>query len=185
MALLEAFRISHYHGVFYNFPEDRYLVELLFKTLWPYGFVSVFEAQEGAAGYVSKYLVTDGVGKRSYTDDMQVSPFALMSKGLGSHYVKRMLKWHLADPKHRGFYQFHGQKGVLDRYLKHKIFNEEQLQYFAELFSARNFDLRTRYQRLRSEDPEKFVALLAERRQYFENREYAANWHVLKKHSLK
>lgn len=140
---------------------------------------------EGAAGYVSKYLVTDGVGKHSYTDDFQVPPFALMSKGIGASYVDRMFKWHQADPKHRSFYQYHGSKGSLDRYLKHKIFNEEQLQYFAELFQERNFDLRSRYERIRKEDPEKYAALLEERRIYFENREYAANWKVLRKHSLK
>lgn len=185
MVPLVAFLISHYHGVFYNFPEDRYLVELLFKSLWPYGFISVFPALEGAAGYVSKYLVTDGVGKRSYTDDFQVSPFALMSKGLGAAYVDRMLSWHQADPKHRAFYQYRGNKGVLDRYLKHKIFSEEQLQYFAEMFQEKNFSYRSMYERLRHDDAEKYQILLQERRKYFEDKEYSQNWKVLKKQSLK
>lgn len=177
--------LPHYHGVFYNFPDDRYLVELLFRSVWRYGFISVFEAQEGAAGYVSKYLVTDGVGKKSYTDEFQTKPFALMSKGLGRSYVNRMLAWHQADPQHRGFYQYHGDKGVLDRYLKHKIFTEDQLQYFAELFQTRNSSRVSLYQHLRNSDPKKYEALMEERRQYFYNLEYSQSWKVLKKQSLK
>lgn len=177
--------LPHYHGVFYNFPSDRYLVELLFKQLWPYGFISVFPALEGAAGYVSKYLVSDGAGKMSYQDDFLNPPFALMSKGIGLAYVNRMLSFHQADPKHRSFYQYHGNKGVLDRYLKHKIFTEEQLQYFAESFASKSFDIRSRYNYLRQNEPETFEALLSERKQYFSNINYAERQKVLKKHSIK
>ena len=41
----------HAHGVWYGLPESRDVVEVLFRTLWPYGFVSVFPAAENAYAY--------------------------------------------------------------------------------------------------------------------------------------
>lgn len=177
--------LPHYHGVFYNMPEDRYLVECLFKECWPYGFVSVFPAMEGAAGYVSKYLVTDGVGKESYTDPYSVSPFALMSKGIGLSYVRRMLDYHQADWQNRCFTQYRGVKGSMDRYLKHKVFTEDQLQYFAEQFYDNMHVMSNRYYLLKLREPLKYEQIMKDRTKYFEDLRYSIEQKVLKKHSLK
>lgn len=176
----------HYHGLWYNLGVDQPTAELLFRTMWPYGNVSVFPAQEGAAGYVSKYLVTDGIGKKSYTgSDNAVKPFSLMSNGLGASYVERMAKFHNADLRGRLFFQYHGDKGVMDRYLKSKIYPEEFLQELAEEFEAKQFELQAKYYHIQSTNPALYKRLIAERAEYFRQQEYNISWSQSKKETLK
>lgn len=175
----------HYHAVFYGVQVPLYTFELLLKSLWPYGFVSVFPAADGAAGYISKYLVTDGVGKQSYKSDTQMHPFALMSKGLGLSYVDRMADWHRQDSRHRMFTQYHGSKGRMDRYLKHKIFSESDLEIHAEEMISKHFNQVKKYQELKKEHPLIYDRILQERKKFFLDMEESIRWNTLKKHSLK
>lgn len=172
----------HYHGVWYGLPDSLPTVEVLFRTLWPYGYVSVFPAEDGAAGYISKYLVSDGVGKQSYTDTDLESPFALMSKGLGLSYVERMGEWHRSDPR-RMYTQYHGQKGTMDRYLKHKIFTEEQLEPQRQDFFEHGGDLKDKYLRFKQEHPLLYSRLLQERSKYFHDLQESTRWQIIKKHN--
>lgn len=164
----------HVHGLWYGLNVDRGTAEVLFSTLWPYGNVSVLPAEEGAAGYISKYLVTDGVGKKqAYKGcDPELKPFALMSKGIGASYVERMAKWHNADLRARLFFQYRGDKGVMDRYLKKRIYPEDFLQELAEEFEAKGNELRYRYSVVQSENPGLYKRLIAERADYFRQMEY-------------
>lgn len=173
----------HYHGVWYGMPESLPLVEVLFRTLWPYGFVSVFPAEDGAAGYISKYLVTDGVGKDAYHGN-GMPPFALMSKGLGLSYAVRMGDWHRADPK-RMYTQYRGSRGTMDRYLKKKIFPEEVLSPLADEFIQEHDALRVKYAYFQSEHPELYKRLLQEREKFFSDMADSIKWNTLKKHNLK
>lgn len=174
----------HYHAVFYGVQVSVYTFELLLRSLWPYGFVSVFPAEDGAAGYISKYLVTDGVGKQSYQSEDQMHPFSLMSKGLGLSYVDRMADWHRQDPR-RMFTQYHGSKGRMDRYLKHKIYSEDVLADYSEKMMAQHSQLLGKYQQFKQEHPLLYSRLLAERRKFFEDQEDGIRWQTLKKHQLK
>lgn len=172
----------HAHGVWYGLPGDQSLVEVLFRTLWPYGFVSVSQVRsEGAAGYISKYLVSDGVGKDSYHGN-GMPPFSLMSKGLGSSYVERMGDWHRADPK-RMYTQYHGSKGTMDRYLKHKIYPDEVLEPYAEEMIREHDRTRTRYAYFSSDHPDLYRQLMAERSKYFKDQRDSIKWSILKKHN--
>lgn len=173
----------HYHGVWYGLDLDQSLAEVLFRTLWPYGFVSVFPAKEGAAGYISKYLVTDGVGKDSYHGN-GTPPFSLMSKGLGKEYAVRMGAWHRADPR-RMYTQYHGSKGTMDRYLKKKIFTPEVLQEYADKTTLEHEEKRLKYAYFQSEHPALYRQLMAERQKYFEDMKTSIQWNILKKHNLK
>lgn len=162
------------------------LAEILFSTLWLYGNVSVFPAQEGAAAYISKYLVTDGIGKQSYKgSDNAVKPFSLMSKGLGASYVERMAKWHNADLKGRLFVQYHGDKGVMDRYLKKKIYPEDFLQELAEEFESKQLELRGKYALIQSQNPGLYKRLITERADYFRQQHYDIEQAQKRKQSIK
>lgn len=173
----------HAHGVWYGLPESRDLVEVLFRTLWPYGFVSVFPAAEGAAGYISKYLVSDGVGKNSYHGN-GMPPFSLMSKGLGLSYVDRMGDWHRADSR-RLFTQYHGSKGTMDRYLKHKIYPQDVLDEYADEMIEKHNAVRTKYAYFQSDHPDLYRQLIAERHKYFEDMKDSVAWQINKKKNLK
>lgn len=173
----------HAHGVWYGLPGDINLVEVLFRTLWPYGFVSVFPAAEGAAGYISKYLVSDGVGKDSYHGN-GMPPFSLMSKSLGLSYVKRMGDWHRSDPK-RMFTQSHGSKGTMDRYLKHKIYDQEVLDQYADQVGQKYYRIRMRYQEFFQDHPELVVGLMQERKKFFDDMKDSISWKINSKKALK
>lgn len=173
----------HAHGVWYGLPESRDLVEVLFRTLWPYGFVSVFPANEGAAGYISKYLVSDGVGKDSYHGN-GMPPFSLMSKGLGKSYIERMGDWHRAD-KSRMYTQYHGSKGSMDRYLKKKIYSEDVLSEYADTMMKKHDELRTKYAYFQSDHPALYRQLMAERHKYFEDMKDGIAWKTNSKKILK
>lgn len=171
----------HYHGVWYGLEVEQPLAEVLFRSLWPYGHVSVFPAKEGAAGYISKYLVADGVGKDTYHGD-GVKPFSLMSKGLGKSYVERMGDWHRADPS-RMYTQYHGSKGSMDRYLKHKIYDDETLQEFATKMQDKHLSLQARYYKLQVTNPAAYHQLLQERMKYFNDMQDGVSWKIKKKHN--
>lgn len=173
----------HAHGVWYGLPGDHALVEVLFRTLWPYGFVTVLPAAEGAAGYISKYLVSDGVGKESYTGD-SMSPFALMSKGLGLSYALRMGDWHRSDAR-RMYTQSHGRKGTMDRYLKHKIYDDETLSAYADEMQEKHMLLRGRYEDLRISNPDGYRRLIAQRNKYFDDLKDSISWKINTKKTLK
>ena len=174
----------HYHAVWYGLQGGLDIVELLFRTLWPYGFVSVFPAKDGAAGYISKYLVTDGIGKQSYQSlDNGMRPFALMSKGLGLSYADRMGDFHRADSR-RMYVQKHGVKSRMDRYLKHKIFSEDVLEEVAEKYKNQQDALHVKYAYFQSDHPALYRQLMAERNAFFEEQKRSIKWNQLKKHKL-
>lgn len=175
----------HYHAVYYNTGVDQYTFELLLRSLWPDGFITVFPAHEGAAGYISKYLVKDVLEEKSYLDEFQQSPIAIMSKGLGLSYVDRMKDWHQASPYDRQYYQYHGEKKVMGRYYKSKIYSELQRKESADSFEARSMELRGRYQKLKEEHPLTYQRLLSERQKYFDNMRESERWNMLKKQTLK
>lgn len=175
----------HAHGVWYGLDVDPSTAEVLFRSLWPYGFVSVFPAGEGAAGYISKYLVSDGVGKQSYQDPKAMSPFQLQSNGLGKSYVERMQSWHMADKRHRMYTQYHGSKGTMDRYLKHKIYDEEFLAELSEEYKDKVYQLHLSYNAFEAQHPALYARLLEERKHYFNEMKIGIQWNSQKKHTLK
>lgn len=175
----------HYHAVYYNTGVDQYTFEVLLRHLWPEGFITVFPAYEGAAGYISKYLCKDVLEVKSYIDEFQQHPIAIMSKGLGLSYVDRMKSWHQDSPYDRQYYQFHGEKKVLGRYYKQKIFTDEQREDFAESFASQTRSMRQKYQDLQKEHPLTYQRLMKERIKYYDDLRESERWNMLKKQSLK
>lgn len=181
----------HYHAVYYGLGVDIYTAELLFKSLWPDGFIKCLPAWPGSAGYISKYLVKDVTSGDSYNDDTRMSPIAIMSKGLGKSYVQRMESWHHADPS-RTFFQYHGDKKVLSRYYKDKLYpkmdGDEPTPYLkyrlaAEAaFQKRTNEVREKYYFLSRDHPEVYKRLLSERNKYFSDLAYNEKQLNSKKH---
>lgn len=174
---------SHYHAVYYNMGIDLYTAELLFKLLWPEGFIRCLPAWPGSAAYISKYLVKDNLESESYTDDSRQSPIAIMSKGLGKAYIKRMKSFHQADPLNRNFYQYHGQKSKMSRYYKEKIFSEDTRERLYHDYMMETGAYKDKYEQFRLEHPLLYCRLLEERRKFFQDQRDAARWQQQKKHN--
>lgn len=174
----------HYHAVYYNLGVDLYTAELLFRSLWPDGFITVYPAYESAAGYISKYLCKDVLTEQSYTDEFQQSPIAIMSKSLGLSYVERMHDWHRADPSNRNFFQFHGEKKTLSRYYKQKLFFDDERLFSYQKFMLERGKLIDRYKDLQREHPERYKRLMEERSKYYQDMKDREQWNYLKKQSM-
>lgn len=118
----------HYHGLYFHLPEDPFLVENLFRTLWGKGFVYVEPAQTEAAGaYVTKYLINDSFVPFPSEDPDYPRMFALMSKGLGKSYLdnQSLVDWHRSAPLQRCFHPNGKDHEILPRYWKDRIFDDD------------------------------------------------------------
>lgn len=186
MVLKVAGLISHYHAIYYDLPEDPYLVQLLFDTIWAKGFTHPQPViSEGAAGYVAKYLVNDESTKDCWSDPFLSRPFSVMSKGLGLDYIDRMKDYHLADPDHRLQFQFHGDKSALCRYYRNKIFPEG---FFKDKLDREGSELDRQvraWAELRDRDPKGYESLQHDFIKFMDDTKYASRWKCLTKHTIK
>lgn len=172
--------LPHAHSVYYNLPSDRFLVTLLFESTWRKGFCRVYEASPNTISYITKYLVNSKVCD-TYDPDFQERPFSLMSKGLGLSYVDRMSSWHQADPVGRSQSVYHGEKSVMPRYWREKIFSEEQRALLQREFERKRNALDAKVSSL---DSVSLAALNHARDKWQKDQEYAAEQLTLKKHLL-
>lgn len=118
-------RRPHYHGFYSNLLEDEDLVFDLFQSVWGKGFITVEKGRsEACAAYVSKYLVNDSLVPY---DKRLPKPRAWISKGLGKYYLDdpETLEWHRSAPVAHQFVMQNGRKGILPRYWRDKIFDDE------------------------------------------------------------
>jgi len=108
----------HYHMILFNFPSN---IDYLLEKLWIHGFVHYGECNKATIHYCTKYMIT------KYDPDFKdrVKPFALMSKGLGKSYADRNGAWHRETEKPT-YTMIGGTQYPLPRYLKDKIFSEDQ-----------------------------------------------------------
>lgn len=118
----------HYHGLYFHLPDDPFLVENLFRSLWGKGFVYVEPARTEAAGaYVTKYLINDSFVPLPSYEEGYPRMFALMSKGLGKSYLLNdtLVDWHRSAPLDRCFHPKGKDREVLPRYWKDRIFDDD------------------------------------------------------------
>lgn len=114
----------HYH--FLIFIKD-YIVdfdtlsECLYKA-WPDGNYQIFGCSHAAIRYVTKYMV------KAQEDNFKpyVKPFSLMSKGLGRDYVDDNSDHHNHDIDQAFFLLPDGNKSILPRYWKEKLYTEDE-----------------------------------------------------------
>lgn len=115
----------HLHGFYSALPTDEDTVLDLFQQIWGKGFVSVEKAKsEACAAYVSKYLVNDSLVPY---DKRVAKPRAWMSKGIGSLYLdnEKFIDWHRQAPLEHQYTVVNGEKAILPRYWRDKIFDDD------------------------------------------------------------
>lgn len=116
----------HYHAIMFNLPQQWLEDPILLQKIWTHGIVQIDKAQGGSIAYVCNYITTDNSKIKELADVQQ--EFSIMSKKMGlNHLTPQMLKHYrenLSDTiTHSG-----GQKSVLPRYLKEKIFTKKEME---------------------------------------------------------
>lgn len=170
----------HYHGIYWNLPDDLDTVLCLFESLWPYGFVSVYPgSDEATAAYTAKYLINNSLVK-----SQGLRPFAMMSKGIGKSYLDNdeMLEWHRLDPSSRCYVPIENRKSIMPRYYRDRIFDDEMKFVIAKGTELRSERELRRIDRL-SLDQAVFEERLA---RHLENEDYRQSlWRFQKKNKIK
>lgn len=121
----------HYHAIIFNAPVHS------LHSKWAVNGSNMGRTQTDpvntatihyVTGYImSKYGTIDkstGIAVDTYPPEI-LKPFALMSKGLGKSYAVENSKYHISNETFET--KSLGQKGTLSRYLKMKIFEDEEL----------------------------------------------------------
>lgn len=134
----------HYHIILFNLSKtEEQLHDLLVET-WQLGNVHIGEVTPASIKYSTGYMV-------QAKNNWEITPpFALMSKGIGSHYVETHTAWHQADIMRNYVITEGGQKRRLPRYWKNKVYSQKQrdaqaLHYITE--SDRELDKKLYYER--------------------------------------
>lgn len=120
----------HYHAITFNCDRNALRAGWV-KENNPIGFVTTDDVNEATIHYVTGYVLKkygdidykSGVCQNTYPEGIQ-RPFALMSKGLGISYVENAKEYHLQNATFNT--NLAGKNGVLSRYLKLKIFIENE-----------------------------------------------------------
>lgn len=134
----------HYHGIYFDLPDDINTAYLLVRHCWQQGtVVEVSPLTPGRMAYTLNY--TFDLDMNVMWDPSWMRPFSLMSKGLGVQVLQSqsMLDWWRSSPHNRVYYPDHGTRLRLPRYLKDKIFDDDM--------KSRILDKRREMDKLRDE----------------------------------
>ena len=129
----------HFHGFFI----DTHVPMNDIYNLWYYGFVKIVPVVSPdyplsqKVSYCTSYVTKGKKGKLDLVVPPENWPIVLVSPGIGLSYVKNFRSQHFGSTLFPMTYEFNGTPRSLPRYLRGKVFNEEQLkslkdQYFAE-----------------------------------------------------
>lgn len=111
----------HYHMILFNCPIKD------FTDLWQLGHVHQGTVNGASITYTLKYMMKELDDPCYYgykSNDAILSPFALMSKGLGASYISERKKWHKQDLARTHVVTEGGYKTNLSRYLREKIYSK-------------------------------------------------------------
>lgn len=121
----------HYHIILFGASEE------LIRAAWSQngsaiGFVHVGNVSGASIGYTLKYLCKPSKIPMHRNDD-RVPEMSRMSHGIGKNYLTpEMIAWHKADLLNRYYVPMEGgQKIGLPRYLKQKVYTEEERKQIA------------------------------------------------------
>lgn len=110
----------HYHGILFDVP-DNFTVDTLSET-WQYGFCYIGWCTKKTITYILKYITkVDDSGKTVKI------PRIVASKGLGVHFVEQYRNEPLKTRKMPFLTVGNGAKIPLPRYIKQKMFDEDEL----------------------------------------------------------
>lgn len=112
----------HFHLLLFRFPLHLSIYQIMDKS-WDKGFYTVGEVTPASIRYVSYYI-----HKKSFVPPGGTPTFSLMSRrpGIGFDYLNpRKIKWHKSGENFRNYIvKEGGQKVLLPRYLRDKIFRD-------------------------------------------------------------
>lgn len=175
-------RRPHYHGFYSNLLEDEDLVFDLFQSVWGKGFVTCEKGKsEACAAYVSKYLVNDSLVPY---DPRLPKPRAWISKGLGKYYLDdpTVIEWHRSAPLAHQFVMQNGRKGILPRYWRDKIFDDEMKALILDDCVARDDAAQIRVDQMSDSE----LKVWNDRRIASQDEAYRqAEWHFRKRNKIK
>lgn len=115
----------HYHMILFDFPRKLDINKHIEKT-WLHGFYQCSELNEARIRYTVKYTMNSLVNPEELP-----KPFLLCSKGLGVSYLdSRNIAYH--EKSMRSTVDLGDVHIRLPRYLKEKIFTEEELRELSE-----------------------------------------------------
>lgn len=120
----------HYHGLYFDLPDDIYLTDCLVRACWPNGLIQVDEITPGRINYVVNY--SSDLAVNALWPDGRMRPFSLMSKGIGAQMLEEDLTYWHRSPHNRVYIPGHGVKYRMGRYLKERIFSEDERQRIAD-----------------------------------------------------
>lgn len=158
----------HYHLIIFNALPSGSSFDTFVKCIersWSKGFVDVKTLNDNRIFYTVKYCF-GSIFLPSWPYSLPgVKPRRFMSKGLGLSYLTdEIIRWHKEDLK--TYYQDGRRKLKLPRYLRDKIFNDEellQIQERTQLFLLdHNHNYRKKLSELRIMDSVKGVSSLQE-----------------------
>jgi hypothetical protein len=125
----------HYHALLFNVP-NSYL-DLIVKK-WDKGHVYIGDVTIASISYVAKYHIT-----RNPKLEHRTPEFALMSKGIGKGYLKRLGKYH--EINRLPMVHFNGRKMAMPRYFKEKLFSKYTLYKFAKENVIKQIEISNQY----------------------------------------
>lgn len=118
----------HYHAIYFNLQSSDYDV---LSFAWKNGFVSFGDCTEGRIRYISGYVT------EKLFQPVGVSPvFSFISNGIGSEYIKDYSDFH-SGYFDRFYLPLEGQKKVLPRYYKERLYSEVERKVFADSCESR------------------------------------------------
>lgn len=118
----------HYHGLFFNLEPESYDV-LTFA--WKKGFTTFSLVTEGRIKYVSGYMT-----EKLFVPSGAAPLFSNISQGIGLSYVDKYRSFHQGNPD-RMFCPIDGQKRVLPRYLKDRLYDDAEKAAFSRFCEER------------------------------------------------
>lgn len=125
----------HYHAIMYNCSSDDIFNawHVNGKIL---GQVKFGDTHRAAIQYVTNYLNKSS----DYDPSPSIREFSLMSKGIGKNYLTdAIVDWHMFNAANYTVLPG-GEKGVLPRYYKDRIFDEDVRRAFGEEAEAAYYD---------------------------------------------
>lgn len=149
----------HYHMILFNCPENDY------QKYWQLGHVHQGTVTGASISYTLKYMMKQLDFSEYYdykSTEGILSPFALMSKGIGRSYIDERRKWHKQEITRNHVVTEGGIKTNLPRYYREKIYsklerdiqnrlNRDRLEASLDLERIKE-DARIFYERIRRDE---------------------------------
>lgn len=127
----------HYHVLlFFKEIMPTETIQKAIENSWTRGHYYLGEVSQASIHYTCKYHIT----KNIYPDGLN-RPFTLMSRrpAIGFDYIQKNLSYHKGNTK-KSFVTYQGgQKQVIPRYFKNKIYTEDERKEIAAICKPKEF----------------------------------------------